>query len=455
MHRASLAPVSPSSIPPRHPAVLTAALVVVTGVGPLATDTYIAALPALRRSLDTGAAVAQLTLTAFIIGMAAGQVALGPLSDGWGRRRLLIGGAIAFTLTSALCALAPTGPLLVAVRLVQGLAAGSGVAIGRAVVGDVYTGDEAARRYGTLAAIVFLGPVVAPAAGGAILALGSWRTVFAALTGFGLLMVAAVRFAVPETLAPADRHRGGLPAVAARMGDLLGDWSFMRHVAVQCLASAGFFTYIGGSSFVLETVYGISETRYSVIFATNAAAMAVSSLTFRLLVGRVSASMLRTAGLLPAAAATVALVVVALLDRPVTVAVPWALLCCVTLGMGLVIPATTALAQEAGARARGTASALQGGLSFLVGALVTPLTGVVGYHSLMPMALLMAGFFAAAGLLNALTLRNPPRPRRPTGPTSSRLPEPTQATELPEPTRPTELTEPTRPTEPTEPTRPT
>ena len=297
---------------PRGAVPVTAALVLVTGVGPLATDTYVAALPELRRSLHTSATVAQLTLTAFIIGIAGGQLLLGPLSDALGRRRLLLGGALAFTVLSLGCALAPTGPSLVGVRLLQGLAAGCGVAIGRATVGDVYSGDEATKRYGTLAAINFLGPVVAPAVGGVILIVGSWRTVFAVLTGFGLLMLAAVAVGIPETLPVQERHGGGLRDTGARMGDLITDWRFIRHVAIQCLATAGFFVYIGGSSFVLETVYGISATRYAAVFATNATAMAVASISLRLLIGRFSASRLRAVGVLTATLASIGLVGVGL-----------------------------------------------------------------------------------------------------------------------------------------------
>jgi DHA1 family bicyclomycin/chloramphenicol resistance-like MFS transporter len=395
------------------PSLLTAALVVVTGVGPLATDTYVAALPALQRSLHTSATIAQLTLTAFIIGIAVGQITFGPLSDGFGRRSLLLAGALAFTVTCAICALAPNGPLLVLARLVQGLAAGCTVAVGRAVIGDVFAAEEAAKRYGTISAIIFLGPVIAPAIGGAILAVGTWRTVFAALTGFGLLMIAAVWFALPETLPPTARHGGGLRDTGARMADLLRDWLFMRHVAVQCLATAGFFTYIGGSSFVLETVYEISQTRYATIFATNAVGMAISSLLFRLLVGRTGPRRLRLAGVALVTAAGLGLVVTGLIARQSLppIGVPWALLCCVTFGMGLVIPASTALGQLAGDRARGSASAVLGGFPFFVGALVTPLTGVVGYTSMLPMALLMAGFFVAAlALLITVEVTSPAEP---------------------------------------------
>jgi DHA1 family bicyclomycin/chloramphenicol resistance-like MFS transporter len=324
---------------------------------------------------------------------------LGPLSDGRGRRRLLLGGAVVFTLASLVSAIAPGGAVLVAARLLQGLAAGGGIAIGRAVVGDTSSGTDAARRYSTLAAISFLAPVVAPAIGGAILTVGSWRTVFLTLTGLGLLMVVAVLKGIPETLpdtGPSEER--GLGPTVRRMADLARDSVFMRIVAVQCLATAGFFVYIGGSSFVLETVYGLAPAAYATLFAVNALAMAASSALVRALVGRVGVARLRAVGLALSCSSAVVLGVAAVVAAPS--APPfWLVWCALTVvvgGMGFVIPATTAMAQEAGRRALGTASALQGGLAFLAGAAVTPLTGLVGYHSLVPMGLLMAAFFVAA-----------------------------------------------------------
>ncbi len=383
----------------------TAALVIVTGVGPIATDSYVAALPSLQTSLDTSAATAQLTLTAFIVGMAAGQIVLGPVSDGRGRRGLLLGGALVFTLTSLLCALSPSGPLLVAIRLLQGLAAGAGIAVGRAVVGDAYPPAEAARRYGTLAAIVFLGPVVAPAAGGAVLAVGDWRTIFFVLTGFGVLMVVAVLRGIPETLPESERTGGGLGATVHRMRDLGGDWSFMRHVALQCLVVCGFFTYIGGSSFVLQEVYGISEGTYATVFAVNACAMAGATIGFRFLVGRVSPARLRLVGMSMSTVAALGVLGCAGYEQatgaPPPLAVVWVLLTVLVGGMGFTIPSATTLGQEAGRRSRGTAAALMGGLAFMCGAAVTPLTGLIGYGTLLPMAALMSGFFVLSMLMLA------------------------------------------------------
>jgi MFS transporter, DHA1 family, multidrug resistance protein len=384
-----------------------AALVLVTGISPLATDAYLPALPALQRSLGTSAAVAQLSLTAFLVGLALGQLLVGPVSDASGRRPVLLCGSLAFAGLSVICAAAPTGPLLVLARLLQGLAAGGGVAAGRAVVSDHFSGTAAAQRYGTLASVTLLAPVIAPPVGSAILVIGSWRTVFAALAALGVAMAVAVVVRVPESLRRAARQGGSLPATGRRVLDLVRDRAYVPHVVVQALATMGFFTYIGGSSFALQSVYGISQSRYALVFTVNAIAMVATSVVFRLSVARVGAARLRLIGLCLAGAAACGLLAVALLgtDRVPWLAVPWALLSFLTAGMGLMIPASTSLAQEAGRRSGGTAAALGGGLVFLAGALVTPLTGVLGYGTLLPMTLLMSGFFAASALALAAARR--------------------------------------------------
>ena len=385
-------------------------LILLMGVGPFATDTYIAALPELQRSLATSASVAQLTLTTFIVGLAVGQLVLGPISDARGRRGILVASTVAFTVLCVVCALSPNPAVLLGARLLQGIAAGAGVALGRAVVTDTRRGPDAAAAFGAISSFTFLAPVVAPVAGGLVLADGTWRTVFWWLTGLGALMALTVVLTLPETLPPERRQASGLAETRARMADLLRDRPFMGHVVVLCLAVAGFFTYIGGSSFVLQTALGISPGLYTIVFAVNAAAMAAGSIAFRHVVRRTGPARLRTLGLAVSTAAAVGLLVLALADPDARapLAVAWVLLCLVVGGMGMTMPATTALAQEAGRRSAGTASALQGGLVFLTGALVTPLTGLIGYTSLLPMALAMAVFFGLAALALVRVRRRAP-----------------------------------------------
>ena len=388
----------------------------VTGVGPLATDAYLGALPQVQRSLDTSSTVAQLTMTAFIIGLAAGQLVFGPLSDGLGRRTLMLYSSLAFAVFSAVCAVSPSGWLLVSARFFEGLAGGCGVALGRAVISDRHEGDAAATRYGTLTSVTLLGPVVAPAVGAVVLLFGDWRTVFVVLTAIGVAMVAAVWFGVPETLPPERRQGHGLGHSLHRMRDLLGVPAFVAPVAVQCLATAGFFVYIGGSSIVLHDEFGISSTVYATIFATNAAAMVTTSLVFRLSVVRYGAPALRRIGIGISTGAAMALLIYAVVAGDSIALWPtWVLLAIMVSGNGLTIPAATTLAQHAGRRSGGTASALQGGLTFTVGALATPLTGVTGHQTVLAMALLSVVLFSCAVAL-LVVLR--PRVRDPAGRTA-------------------------------------
>ncbi|NUR08787.1 MAG: multidrug effflux MFS transporter [Nocardioidaceae bacterium] len=379
------------------------ALILVTAVGPLATDTYLASLPAMQADLHTSAAVAQLTMTAFIGGMAIGQVLSGPVSDAHGRRRLVIAGSVVFAATSLLCAVATTGPLLVLLRLAQGLAAGVGVSVGRAAVSDTYAGPRAAAVFGTLSTIGLIGPVVAPVIGSGLLHVGDWRTVFLFLLAVGVLMVVLASTAFPETLVPERRQPSGLGDLARRTQDLLRDGAFVAPVVVQCLVVAGFFVYIGGSSIVLQSQYAIGPDGYTLVFAGNALAMVLASLTFRLLVMRTGAEVLRRlslAGLLVSASYLVVSCLVATDHRP-PLAVVWAGLALMTASLGLFFPASTVIVQAAGIRSAGTAAALGGGLPFLTGALTTPLTGLLDAERVLPMTSATFGFIVVAVVVAA------------------------------------------------------
>ncbi|BBH69953.1 Bcr/CflA family drug resistance efflux transporter [Actinoplanes sp. OR16] len=389
----------------RHPKLI--ALLLVTGTSALATDTYIAALPEVQTSLHTSSSVAQLTMTAFIAGMAAGQLVSGPVSDARGRRRIIVGACVVFTVMSMLCAIAPTGWLLVAARAVQGIAAGTAVACGRAVVTDRYRGREAAALFGTLAAISLLGPVLAPAIGGVLLTFGDWRIVFWFLALVGVAMIAGSTTALPETLPPDRRHPGGLTQLAKRSKELLSDPRFARPVFVQCLTTAGFFVYIGGSSFVLQEDLGLSRHEYTLLFTVNAVAMVSTSVLFRLLVKRLGAVVLRRTAITLQTTAVLTLFLSAVLstDHRPPLAVVWCALAAMTAGLGMYLPSNAAIAQNAGRRLPGTASALGGGLPFLAGALTTPLTGTFGSQTVLVMASCMVVAFSLAACLSIASRR--------------------------------------------------
>jgi DHA1 family bicyclomycin/chloramphenicol resistance-like MFS transporter len=257
--------------------------------------------------------------------------------------------------------------------------------------------------------VSLVAPVAGPAIGGLLLPFGGWRAVFWFLTAVGVVMLLGAGVGLPETLPVARRRPGGLRQLLRRTGELIRDRPFITPVAVQCLVTCGFFIYIGGSSIVLQTDLGITPGLYATVFATDAAAMIVSSLLFRALVLRLGPEVLRRCAFTVQACGVLALVVVALVaaPSPPPLAAVWACLAVMTFGLGAYLPANASIAQRAGRRYAGTASALSGGLPFLAGSLMTPLTGLLGSQTVLTMAAGMGAFFLLAVVLAVVA-----RPRR-------------------------------------------
>ena len=315
-------------------------------------------------------------------------IELGPLSDAIGRRAVLFAGTTAFTVLSVLCAVAPSVVVLDVVRVLQGVAGAAGLVVARAVITDLFTGPEAARRFAALSVIVFVAPVLAPLVGALVLEFGTWRAVFGVLAGFGAVLVVGVAAWVPETLPRAARHHGGLRTTLPAMAGLLRERAIVGHLVVLASGGAALFAYIAGSAFVFQDVYGMSSTLFGVVFAGNAAAMLVSGAMFGRLAGRVSLSTLLAAGTgvaLTGSAVLTGLVVVAWDAAPTT----WLCLLLTTAGLGMALPAVTTLIQDLGRRAPGAVSGIVGGAQFVLGAAVAPLTGVAGAASAAPMAAVM------------------------------------------------------------------
>ncbi|MFG2938808.1 multidrug effflux MFS transporter [Streptomyces sp. NPDC048282] len=386
---------APSS---RTATALIAVLGALTAVAPLATDMYVPGFPSLGEALGASSSAVQLTMTAFLAGLVVGQLVIGPLSDGLGRRRLLTAGAAGFVLFSAACAAAPNIAALTGARFLQGVAGAAGMVLARAVLTDRFHGPELPRYFAVLSQVIGVAPVAAPVLGGAVLSVSTWRTVFAVLAALGVLLLLAVVRAVPESLPPERRHGGGLGGSLRAMGTLLADRTFMGYVLVVALVSAALFTYISGSSFVFENLHGVSSTTYSLIFATNALAMLAAGAAFARLAGRgVRLNTLLSAGVgtaLLGALAQVLLVTTA----GETLAGTWATLFVTAGGIGLVFPSAMSIGQAVGRTAPGAASALLGGFQFFFGALAAPLVGVFGEGSSLPMAAVMLIALVAAGL---------------------------------------------------------
>ncbi|MFD8979002.1 multidrug effflux MFS transporter [Streptomyces sp. NPDC059564] len=385
---------APSSAVPLTAARRTGLLVTfilggLTALPPLSMDMYLPALPEVTTALGSPAATIQLTLTACLAGMALGQLVIGPMSDKWGRRRPLLTGMIVYVLATAICALAPNAGLLIGFRLLQGLAGAAGIVIARAVVRDLYDGVEMARFFSTLMLISGVAPIIAPLIGGQVLRLADWRGVFVVLTAVGLALTVVVWRGLGETLPPERRQTGGVGSALRTMRGLLGDRVFAGYTLAGGFAFAVLFSYISASPFVVQEIYGASPQAFSLLFGLNSVGLIViGQVNGKLLVGRVSLDKALGAGLGVITVASVALLLMSTRVFGEVGLVPVAAgLFVLMSAMGLVLPNTNAQALMRTPHAAGSASALLGTSSFLVGAVASPLVGIAGEHTAVPMAL--------------------------------------------------------------------
>ncbi|WP_424213995.1 Bcr/CflA family multidrug efflux MFS transporter [Streptomyces sp. BI20] len=374
-----------------------------TALPPLSMDMYLPALPQVTEALSRPAATIQLTLTACLAGMALGQLVIGPLSDKLGRRRPLLIGMLVYVVATVACAVAPNAESLIAFRLAQGLAGAAGIVIARAVVRDLYDGVEMARFFSTLMLISGAAPIVAPLIGGQILRFADWRGVFWVLTGVGALLTLVVWRGLAETLPPGRRQTGGVGEALRTMKGLVADRVFAGYMLAGGFAFATLFAYISASPFVVQEIYGASPQTFSLLFGVNAIGLIVmGQVNGRLLVGRVSLDKVLVVGMVVITVASVALLVMASGVFGEVGLFPMAAgLFVLMSAMGVVMPNTNAQALMRTPHAAGSASALLGTSSFLVGAVASPLVGIAGEDTAVPMALvqLVCSVLAAAFFL--------------------------------------------------------
>lgn len=381
-------PEPPAAAVRRTGLLVTLLLGGLTATPPLAMDMYLPSLPQVTDSLRAPAATVQLTLTACLLGMALGQLVVGPMSDRWGRRRPLLAGLVVYVVATALCAVAPTVEILVGFRLLQGLAGAAGIVIARAVVRDLYDGVAMARFFSTLMLIGGVAPIVAPLIGGQILRVTDWRGVFVVLTVIGALLAVLVWARLPETLPAADRHTGGVGDALRSMRRLLADLPFTGYMLTGGFAFAALFAYISASPFVIQEIYGASPQTFSLLFGVNSVGLVVvGQINGKVLVGRVGLDRVLGVGLLVVTAAAVALLLMATgVFGEVGLAPVAAALFVLMSAMGVTLPNAQSLALLRTRHSAGSASALLGTSSFLIGAIASPLVGMAGEDTAVPMA---------------------------------------------------------------------
>ena len=366
-----------------------------SALGPLSLDLYLPALPTLTADLGAGEAAGQLSLSLCMIGLAVGQLLVGPLTDRVGRRIPLLVGSAVFALSAGLCALAPSIGMLLALRLLGGLAGGAGIVIARAMVRDLYGGPQLARVFALLTLVMGVAPIGAPLLGGLLLVVTSWRGVFGALAALGIVLLVAAA-TLGETLPAQRRNAGGLAAMGRALRTVLADRTFLLPALVGAIGVCGMFVYIAMASFVLQRAYGLSAQQFALVFGVNAVGILVAGRLSASLVGRLGAARLLTAGVVVALVASVAMLVGVLVSGSVWVLlVPLLFLVSCT---GVLLPNSTALALEGQAAVAGAASALFGLLQFAFGAAVPPLVSLSGVTPLV-MAVTICATAAVTALI--------------------------------------------------------
>lgn len=391
-----------------HPQRLTpglfAALGLLAAIGPLATDFYLSSFTAISQDLQISASSVQLTLTGFLIGIAVGQLILGPTSDRYGRRPVMVISMGVFALTSIAIALAPTIELMIALRVLHGLSGAAGIVVARAIAADLSEGETAVRALSLIAMVAALGPIIAPIIGGGVAATIGWRGALwtLALIAVGLFVLALL--VIPESLPPESRHSGGVGEAIRQFGRLIADRGFVGYLLAFALGYGAMMAYISASPFVVQVVLGFGVFAYSLSYATSAAALILANFTNSRIAPGLGPSRMLRVGQLTAIIGALVLLVVAITGQ-LTLGLLIASAFVLTAGTGFTMANASALALARTPDARGAGSALLGATQFGVGALVAPLTGAWGESTAVPMVVVMAMCVGLGALLSRIFSR--------------------------------------------------
>jgi DHA1 family bicyclomycin/chloramphenicol resistance-like MFS transporter len=265
---------------------LTALLAALTSLGPLSTDMYLPSLPSIGLHFGRPIADVQMTLSAFLIGFAAGQVFYGPLADRHGRKPVLLAGLALFTLATIACALAQSLEVLTAARFFQALGASGPIVLARSIVRDLYVLERAGRELARMGMIMGLVPAIAPVIGGVLEVQFGWRSSFAATVLFTLVLVVVVVAVLPETLKTRAPEPVALGRIVKIFAELWREAGYRGYVLLACCAYGGLFAFISGSSFVMQGVYGLSPGLFGLAFASSVIGYVSGTILAQRVVGR-------------------------------------------------------------------------------------------------------------------------------------------------------------------------
>lgn len=367
-------------------------------IAPLCTDLYLPAFPIVSHSLNATASQVQLSLTASLLGIAVGQLFIGPCSDIIGRRKPLLLSLLLFMLSSFLCAVSTSILELIILRFIQGLAGSGGIVLSRAIACDMYQGNELTKFFSLLMMINGIAPIASPVMGGQILKFTNWQGIFFFLGICGVLMLLAVFFKMPESLPKEKRSNGSLLSSFNAFGKLLKNDNFMCYVLIHSLVISGLFGYIAASPFVLQQIYGLSAESFSLCFAING----LGIMLFAQITGRISIRFndmkILGWGLTISLIASLLILLTALLKITEVwlMIIPlFFMVSCV----GITTTTSFSLAIATQANNAGSAAGIIGVSSFILGALASPLVGIGGGDSAIPMGIVLVSTNVIASYL--------------------------------------------------------
>ncbi|MGG5887708.1 multidrug effflux MFS transporter [Falsiroseomonas sp. HC035] len=393
--RGATAPLPPSG-QARPPIWL---LVAIIAIGPFTMQVLVPSLPAMGRDLGASTANVQLTVTLYLLGVGAGQLVYGPLSDRFGRRPLLMGGLALYAVASLAAALAGGIGALVVARVIQSIGACAGVVLTRAVIRDVWPRDEAASVLGYVTMGMTIAPMLAPILGSLLQESFGWRASMWACLGVVVPLALVAWLRLPETLA-VPQKLPGLYAIWQAYRSLWAIPAFRAYTALTACATGIFFAFLGGAPYVVVQGMGYTPVQFALAFATISIFFAAGNWLAGVLSKRLG--ILRMLGLGTVIATVGALgAAVAVLVFPPHILVFFAPMAAVAVGNGMTQPNAIAGALSAKPQLAGTASALVGALQMGFGALMTFIVGLVEYGSGIGTSLTMA----AVGVACLMALR--------------------------------------------------
>lgn len=371
--------------------------------GPICTDIYLPAIPVITQELNTDPSSIQLSLTTSLLGLALGQLFIGPLSDAWGRKKPLYVSLIVFAISSVGCAMATTVPELVLARLFQGLAGAGGIVLSRTIACDMYSGVRLTQFMGLLMTVNGLAPILGPIIGSSIVTFFDWPMLFIFLAVWGIILWFGSMPYVPESL-PVEQRA---PHLSSSIKDMLKQLINMRFLLLSLSMSfimGGFFSYLSASPFVFQKIFGLTPIGYAIVFAINAIGIAI----FANIAGRVAQKI--SDKIIVKFALFMQLVVTLVLGAMVmtgwSTMVLVAICLCIYVGMmGVAQTAGFGLVMGARSGGAGSASGIFGVLTFLFGALYSPLAGLMGEMSMVPLILCMLSSCILAYITFAVGLR--------------------------------------------------